>query len=46
MAEYVERETLLTDDEERMRYKGEREIRNLNMTTKTGYVRKNSINSI
>lgn len=34
MAEYVERETLLTDDEERMRYKGEREIRNLNMTTK------------
>lgn len=34
MAEYVERETLLTEDEERMRYKGEREIRNLNMTTK------------
>lgn len=34
MAEYVEGETLLTDDEERIRYKGEREIRNLNMTTK------------
>lgn len=34
MAEYVERESFLTDDEEWMRHKGEREIRNLNMTTK------------